>query len=124
MFTADDLLTLLTAVPFVPFRLVPSDGGSVAVRRRDFVTAGRRYAVVGIVDPAAPDAPFDRHAVVWYLHGSRVETLVTGRPPFSEPPPAGPRRRPRRRQDERCERELPQHPRRQEHEPALRCPQI
>lgn len=64
MFTYDDLQRLLHAQPFVPFRLVLSDGGSVEVRHQELVTAGRRYAVVGIPDPANLDAPFDRHTVV------------------------------------------------------------
>jgi hypothetical protein len=32
MFTASDLLTLLHVCPFVPFRLILSDGGTVEVR--------------------------------------------------------------------------------------------
>src|SRR5438128_2165205 len=75
MFTLDDLRELLNARPFVTFRLHLSDGGAIEVRHRELVTAGRRYAVVGLPDPADPDAPFDRHTVVWYMHVTRVETL-------------------------------------------------
>jgi hypothetical protein len=91
MFTLDDMRELLNARPFVPFRLHLSDGGTIDVRHREFVTSGRRYAVVGMPDPADPDAPFDRHMVVWYIHVSRAETLTTGAPPFGSPPggPAG-----------------------------------
>lgn len=87
MFIAEDIRSLLRAHPFVPFRLVLSDGGSVEVRHRDFVTAGRRYAVVGVPDPTDPDAPFDRHVVVWYMHVTRAEMLGTGAPPLTMPPP-------------------------------------
>jgi hypothetical protein len=88
MFTHADLQRLLTARPFVPFRLYLSDGGWVDIRHQEFVTAGRRYAVVGLPDPAAPEAPFDRHMVVWYLHVARAELLGTGPPPFGSPPGA------------------------------------
>jgi hypothetical protein len=84
MFTYDDLRGLLAAVPFVPFRLHLSEGNFIEVRHREMVFPGRRYAVIGLVDPTAPDAPYDRHAVVFYLHVNRVETLYPG------PAPGGP----------------------------------
>ena len=87
MFTYNDLHSLLYAQPFVPFRLVLSDGGFVDVRHREMVTAGRRYAVIGIPDPKQPDAPFDKHAVVWYMHVTRAELLDSGRPPMAPPGP-------------------------------------
>jgi hypothetical protein len=90
MFTLNDMRGLLRANPFVPFKLVQSDGGLVEVLHRDFASAGRRYAVVGLVDPEAPDAPFDQHVVVWYTYVTRVEMMDKGRPPLSEPPPNGP----------------------------------
>jgi hypothetical protein len=86
MFTVDDLRALLNARPFVPFRLHLTDGGHVDVRHREFVTAGRRYVVVGLPDPTQPDAPFDRHMVVWYFHIARAELLDASPPPFSTPP--------------------------------------
>ncbi len=89
MFLPADLQALLRARPFVPFRLHLSDGGSVEVRHQEFVTAGRRYAVVGLPDADGPDNLFDRHAVVWYMHVTRVEMLGAAPPPMN-PPPAGP----------------------------------
>lgn len=86
MFTHNDLRALLHARRFGPFRLHLSDGGYVDVRHREFVTAGRRYAVVGLPDATRPDAPFDRHVVVWYMHVTRAEMLDAGPPPFSPPP--------------------------------------
>ena len=56
MFTYDDLRGWLTAVPFVPFRLHLSEGNFVEVRHRELVIPGRRYAVIALPDPAAPDA--------------------------------------------------------------------
>jgi hypothetical protein len=86
MFTLDDLRTLLSARPFVPFRLHLSEGAAVEVRSREVVLPGRRFAVIGLLDPDATDTAFDRWAVVWYMHVTRVEMLSAGSPPFSTPP--------------------------------------
>src|SRR5690349_9033300 len=86
MFTADHLRTLLRRQPFVPFRLVLSDGGQVIVRTPEVVLPGRGFAVIGLLDENAPDGLFDRWTVVWYMHVTRVETLVPGGPPFTQPP--------------------------------------
>jgi hypothetical protein len=86
MFTANDLLTLLNERPFVPFRLILSDGGSVEVRSPEVVSVGRRFAVVGLLDPNATDTLFDRWTVAWYMHVTRAEFLGTGHPPFTPPP--------------------------------------
>lgn len=88
MFTQTDMAALVQARPFAPFRLVMSDGGAVEVRTPEQVLIGRRYAVVGLLDPAAADASFDRHATVWYMHVTRTEMLAAGPPPFAAPPPA------------------------------------
>ena len=88
MFTGNDLRALLTAHPFVPFRLMLSDGGTVDVRTPEVVFAGRHLAVIGLLDPGATDTLFDRFTIVSYLHVSRVEQLSPGAPPFA--PPAGP----------------------------------
>ena len=88
MFTADDLRALLAARPFVPFRLVLSDGAAVEVRSPEVALPGRRFAVIGLLDPDARDTLFDRWAVVWYMHVTRVELLGAGQRPFT--PPSGP----------------------------------
>jgi hypothetical protein len=86
MFTFNEIRALLNARPFVPFRLVLSDGGTVDVRHRETVIVGRGFAVIGLVDPAATDTIFDRWTVVWYMHVTRVEMLSLGAPPFGPPP--------------------------------------
>ena len=86
MFTANDLRALLNARPFVPFRLVLSDGGAVEVRGQEVVSVGRHFAVVGLLDPSATDTLFDRWTIVWHLHVSRVELLSPGPPPLAPPP--------------------------------------
>ncbi len=90
MFTHDDLRALLNARPFAPFRLHLSDGDHVDVRHREVVNAGRRFAVVGLLDPGATDTLFDRFAVVWYVHVTRAEMLDAGPPPFGPPPGPAP----------------------------------
>ena len=87
MFTLDDLRTMLSAQPFVPFRLRLADGGHVDVPRRELVVPGRRFAVIGLLDPKAPDKAFDRFVTGLYLHVTRHEMLSAGAPPFS--PPSG-----------------------------------
>ncbi len=90
MFTYSDLRSLLDARPFVPFRLVMSDGGSVEVRSQEVVLPLRRFAVIGLLDPNSADTPADRYTTVWYMHVSRAEQMQPGSPPFATPPgPAG-----------------------------------
>lgn len=89
VFTRDDLMALLRQSPLVPFRLYLSDGTSVDVFHRDFVTAGRRYAAIGIPDPADPDAAWDRSLMVFYMHMTKTETLLPGPSPGDSPPPTG-----------------------------------
>ena len=88
MFTGNDLQALLNRRPFVPFRLKLSDGGTVEVISRELVIPGRRYAVVGLLDPDAKDTLIDRWTVVWYMHVTRIEDINPGAPPFAESPPA------------------------------------
>jgi hypothetical protein len=88
MFGAADLMTLLHARPFVPFRLILSDGGTVEVRTPEVVMPGRRFALVGLLDADAKYSLFDRWMTVWYMHVSRAEQMVAGAPPFAPPGPA------------------------------------
>ncbi|HTU90739.1 MAG TPA: hypothetical protein VMF69_11740 [Gemmataceae bacterium] len=88
MFTLDDLRNLLNVRPFVAFRLHLSEGESVDVRSKEVVLPGRRFAVIGLLDPNATDTAFDRWTVVWYMLITRVEMLGASPPPFS--PPSGP----------------------------------
>ena len=87
MFTLADLRALLDNRPFAPFRLHRSDGGTVEVRHQELVFAGRRYAVVGLPDAAYPEASYDRHMIIWYMHVTRTEMLGPGPAPL--PPSSG-----------------------------------
>ena len=88
MFNANSMLTLLGTRPFVPFRLVLSDGGSVEVRSPEFVLPAKHLAVIGLVDSNSSSRLMDRWTTVWYMHVTRVEHTQPGAPPFT--PPAGP----------------------------------
>jgi hypothetical protein len=88
MFNANSMLTLVDARPFVPFRLILSDGGSVEVRSSEFVLPAKHLAVIGLVDPNASGRLMDRWTTVWYMHVTRIEQTQPGAPPFTSP--AGP----------------------------------
>ncbi|HEY7152721.1 MAG TPA: hypothetical protein VH575_02070 [Gemmataceae bacterium] len=90
MFTLDNMRALLNARPFVPFRLLRSDGGSVEVKSPEVVAPGRQLAVIGLLDPDTTDTAFDRFVILWYMHVTSVEMLGPGSAPFSPPPPTGP----------------------------------
>jgi hypothetical protein len=76
---------LLSAKPFVPFRLWLSDGGHVDVVTREVVIVGKQFAVIGILDPDTTGIAVDRYTTVWYLHVTRHEMLRPGSQPFSSP---------------------------------------
>jgi hypothetical protein len=88
MFTLSDLRNLLDTRPFQPFRLFLSDGGHVDVVSREVVIPGKRFAVVGILDPDTTDKAIDRYTTVWYLHVTRHEMLIPGQPPLTPPGPS------------------------------------
>jgi len=90
MFTLDDMRKLIQARPFVPFRLHISGGDAVDVRSPEVVMLGKRFAVVGILDPNAKESLLDRWTTVYYLHVPQVERLDLGAPPFTSPPDSAP----------------------------------
>lgn len=61
------------AEPFVPFRIVMTDGRAFEVRSPNLLWPGRDTALVGLPDnPAEPDVP-GHHVSVTMLHIIRVE---------------------------------------------------
>jgi hypothetical protein len=81
MFTMEELQKLLRARPFTAFRLHMSDGGKVDVISPESTVAGRRTAIVCFLEGDS-----DRWQLVYYMHVTRVEMLVSGSPPFPPPP--------------------------------------
>jgi hypothetical protein len=69
-----DLLSFIRQRPFVPFRLVTTDGTSYEIRHPEMLMPGKRIAIVGIPDdPAIP--AFDRTVTVSLLHVQRLEPM-------------------------------------------------
>jgi hypothetical protein len=64
MFTLENMRTLLSSRPFVPFRLHMSGGGTVDVRSPEQVLILRHYAYIGMLDPNAADSIYDRATLV------------------------------------------------------------
>ena len=87
MFNANNLLAFLQVRPFVPFRLILSDGGAVEVKSPEFVIPTKQLAIIGIPDPKTANTLADRWATVWYMHVTRVEQLQPGAPPLYTAPP-------------------------------------
>ena len=70
----EDLLQFIRQRPFIPFRLVTTDGTGYEIRHPEMLMPGRRLAIVGLPnDPAVP--AFDRTVAVSLLHVQRLEPL-------------------------------------------------
>ena len=70
----DGLLSLIRQRPFIPFRLVTTDGTSYEIRHPEMLMPGKRTATVGIPDdPAIP--AYERTITVALLHIQRLEPL-------------------------------------------------
>ena len=73
MFTAEYFKRLLTATPFVPFRVTATDGRAFAVPNHDVATAKRHALEIGLdPDDNHISGDFIQCAL---LHISRVEEL-------------------------------------------------
>ena len=69
---ASELLSLVRARPFVPFRIVTSDGTTYEVRHPELVMVGIATAVVGYPDPKQPGG-YERFDIVYIRHIVRLE---------------------------------------------------
>jgi hypothetical protein len=77
----EDLLHFIRQRPFIPFRLVTTDGTTYEVRHPEMLMPGRRTATIGVPnDPAV--AAYDRTVTVSLLHVQRIE-------PFDIAPASG-----------------------------------
>jgi hypothetical protein len=70
----EDLLHFIRQRPFVPFRLVTTDGTGYEIRHPEMLMPGRRLAIVGLPDDPAV-AAFDRTVAVSMLHVQRLELM-------------------------------------------------
>jgi hypothetical protein len=69
-----DLRGWIDAEPFVPFRLVMTDGRGFEITSPNMLWPGRDTAMIGLPDRAEPDMPAG-HITVSMLHIIRVEPL-------------------------------------------------
>jgi hypothetical protein len=71
----DDVLQLLRARPFQPFRISLSDGLQYEVRHPDNAIVSRSTVLVGIPGPSGPDGPVERVVTCALVHITRMEAL-------------------------------------------------
>jgi hypothetical protein len=70
----EDIKAKLRQRPFVPFRVILTDGTVYEVRHPELLLLGKRSAVIGLTgDPA--DTIYDRSVTVALLHITRIEPL-------------------------------------------------
>jgi hypothetical protein len=70
--SAREILNLLRARPFVPFRIVTSDATTYEVHHPELVMVGGANAIIGYPDRNQPGA-YDRFDIVSMRHIVRVE---------------------------------------------------
>jgi hypothetical protein len=70
----DDLKTRVDQRPFMPFRVIVTEGGSYDIRHPELFMLGKRSAVIGIAGNPA-DTTFDTSVIVDLLHIVRLEML-------------------------------------------------
>jgi hypothetical protein len=70
--SANDFFTLTRQRPFVPFRIITSDGTIYEVRHPDMVLVGMSSVLVGCPSEQPPHA-YDRYDVVSMRHVVRLE---------------------------------------------------
>jgi len=71
----EDLLELLRAVPFEPFRLHLSDGAAFEIRHPDMAIVQRSKVIVAVPGRRGPDGPAERTANCALVHVTRTERL-------------------------------------------------
>ena len=79
--TMNDLREALRMVPFRPFRVFVTDGGTHDVRHPDLCMIGPRIAVIGIPPAGQNEAILERYAVVDLIRVTRLEPLEMPRSP-------------------------------------------
>lgn len=71
----EDLLELLRAMPFEPFRIHLSDGASFEIRHPDMAIVQRSRVTMAVPGPEGPDAPAGRTVNRAPAHITRTERL-------------------------------------------------
>ena len=71
----DDVLQLLRAKPFQPFRISMSDGQQYEVRHPEMAIVSRSTVLVGVPGPRGLDGPAERVVTCALVHVTRMEAL-------------------------------------------------
>ncbi len=74
----EDILELVRARPFRPFRIHLSDGQQFEVRHPELAMVGRGVVIVGIPAKEGPEGTFDRAVHCALLHITTTELLDGG----------------------------------------------
>lgn len=79
MVTTEDIQNRVKAQPFVPFRIVTSEGAILDVHRPDMVMIGRRDMTIGT--PSKRNPAFYEHATrIAYTHISALQDVPVDPP--------------------------------------------
>lgn len=70
-----DILQLVRARPFQPFRVSISDGTEFDVRHPELAIVGRSVVVIGIPGPDGPNGPVERFVNCALVHITRTELI-------------------------------------------------
>lgn len=71
----EDILQLMRARPFQPFRVSISDGSEFEVRHPELAMVGRATVVIGIPGPEGPEGPLERFVNCALVHITRTELI-------------------------------------------------
>ena len=71
----DDVLQVLRARPFQPFKISLSDGQQYEVRHPDNAIVSRSTVLVGVPGARGPDGPAERVVTCALVHITRMEVL-------------------------------------------------
>lgn len=74
---AQDLVELLRAEPFEPFRIFMTDGTRYDIHHPAFVLVDMSKAMIGLPTDQSPDRPAKRTAYAALLHMVRIEPIET-----------------------------------------------
>ena len=71
----ENILELLRATPFEPFRIYLSDGATYEIRYPDMAIAQRSKVTVAVPGSRGPDGPADRTVNCALMHITRTELV-------------------------------------------------
>ncbi len=71
----EDILEMLRARPFEPFRIYLSDGATFEIRHPDMAVVQRSKVTVAVPGPECPDGPAERTVNCALVHVTRTEIM-------------------------------------------------